>query len=265
MTGATTNSIPMAVFGPGSLFVTRNDSGAVGAQPTVNIGYAQEFSYDEASETKELYGQNQYPLVIARGTIKATGKIKAATISGLALSTVFFGQNFASGVLRAALGESHLIPATPFTVVVAPPSSGVFDRDLGVINASTGLPMLPITLGGTPAAGQYTVDPATGTYLFSSADNVSGYSALISYAYSVAATGQKLIVANTPIGTTPTFQIDYVSSLYGVTYYARFFACVSSKLTNSHKLTDFDMPEIDFGFFANSLGKVYEISMDVAA
>ena len=93
-----TNSVPMGVFGPGSLFVKRTD---LANQSPFNIGYCQEFSYDESGDTKELYGTNQYPLLVARGTVKATGKIKAATISGLALSACFFGQSFSSGQLLA--------------------------------------------------------------------------------------------------------------------------------------------------------------------
>jgi hypothetical protein len=69
-----------------------------------------------------------------------------------------------------------------------------------------------------------------------------------------------MTVMNTPIGNTPTFQIDYATSLYGSSYYVRMFACVSNKLGRAHKLVDFMMPEIDFGFYQLANGKVYEMS-----
>jgi hypothetical protein len=251
MVGTTSNTVPLAVFGPGSLYVTRND---IANQTPVNIGYAQEFSYDEAGETKELYGQNQYPLVIARGTLKATGKMKAATVSGIALNAVFNGQSFLAGQLIMAQGEAQTI-----TAGAATPShggTGTFDTDLGVIYALTSLPLMKVT--AAPTVGQYSVNAVTGAYAFNTAENTVGV--LLTYAYLSASGGQKIIVSNTPIGTTPTFQIDYSSSLYGQPYYVRMFAAVSTKLTRAHKLVDFMMPEIDFGFFANQGQQVYEIS-----
>ena len=116
----------MAVFGPGSLYVTRND---IPNQTPVNIGYANEFSYDESADTKDLYGQNQYALVIARGTIKATGKMKAAVVSGLALNAVLtalvarplwrLGEQTAT-IAALIVGVAFTYPLfLPFTVVAA--------------------------------------------------------------------------------------------------------------------------------------------------
>jgi hypothetical protein len=315
------STVPLAVFGPGSLYVTRID---IANQTPVNIGYAQEFSYDEAAETKELYGTNQYALVAARGTIKATGKIKAATLSGLALNAVFNGQSFNVGQLLMAIQEAQTIPAAvthptsadtasgdvlPFTSTtgvvpgmsvsgtnipantfvasvvantsvtltqnvsgdvpnattitfgpsIAVTNASTFNKDLGVIYASSGLPLMYVT--GSPATGQYTyigTGTGIGEYSFASADATEGV--LITYGYTSNTGGQTITVKNTPIGTTPVFQIDYSSSLYGNPYYVRFFAAISSKLTRAHKLTDFVMPEVDFGFFANSAQQVYEVS-----
>jgi hypothetical protein len=316
MVGVITNSVPMAIFGPGTLYITRND---IAGQTPVNIGYAQEFSYDESAESKELYGQNQYPLVIARGTIKASGKMKAATVSGLALNAVFNGASFAGGQIAMAQAEAQTptagttktvdgtvpsgsvvalnnvtslvvgqlvtghasIPAGTFISSIATPNitlsnaltgalpdttvlafkyykavthAADFNQDLGVISATTGLPYAYTS--GTPSTGQYNVDPVSGVYAFHS----SAGAVLITYAYDVAGSGQTLTVTNTPIGNTPTFQIDYATSLYNKPYYARFFACVSTKLTRAHKLVDFMMPEIDFGFFATAAGNVYSVS-----
>lgn len=249
-----TNSVPMGVFGPGALFVRRTD---ITTSQAINIGYCQDFSYDESGETKELYGQNQYPLLTARGTVKATGKIKAATLSGIALNAAFFGQSLSSGQILAALSEAGAVPAmSTYTVTVT--NSANFDTDLGVIYAATGLPLVR---GATASAiGIYSV--TAGVYSFNSAD--ASAAVLISYAYTDTG-GQKITLANQPIGTTPTFQLDYVSKLYGATYYLRFFNCIASKLTRAHKLTDFMMPEIDFAFFANAAGNVYEMSMSTAA
>lgn len=316
------STVPLAVFGPGSLYVTRID---IAGQTPVNIGYAQEFSYDESAETKDLYGTNQYPLVAARGTIKATGKMKAATLSGLALNAVFNGQAFNVGQLLMAIGEPLVIPAAvthntsadtpsgtvlPFTstsgIAIGAGVSGVniaagsyvvsfvtntsvtlntditgdvtsgetitfgpsiavsnateFDKDLGVLYSTTSLPLMYVT-GAAPLVGQYSyvqTGAGIGTYTFNATDSAS--TVLATYAYTASTGGQTIKVKNTPIGTTPVFQIDYSSSLYGNPYYVRFFAAISSKLARAHKLTDFVMPEVDFGFFANAAQNVYEVS-----
>ena len=70
---------PLAVFGPGILIVSRTD---IVVPAPVNVGYAQEFSIDATASSKMLYGQNQWPLAVARGTIKGTGKFKAARFNG---------------------------------------------------------------------------------------------------------------------------------------------------------------------------------------
>lgn len=238
-----------AVFGPGSLYVTRTD---LTNQTPVNIGYSNEFSIDLAGDTKELYGQNQYPLAVARGTIKATGKAKAAVVSGLALNAVFHAGSFTSGQIRMAQNEAGTVPTTPYTITVA--NSATFDTDLGVVNATTGIPMTKVA--SSPATGQYSV--SAGVYTFAAADTTKNV--LITYAYTVSGSGQKQTIANTPIGTTPTFQLDYATSLNGNPYYLRFFAAVAAKLTQQFKLTDFMMPEIDFGIFANAAGNVYTTS-----
>jgi hypothetical protein len=245
-------SVPFAAFGPGILIVTRTD---LTTPVAVNIGYAQEMSLDFSGNTKELFGQNQFPLVAARSTIKATGKIKAATISGIAWNNVFFG-----GTLTPASGfawvvdEAASIPGTPFTVTVA--GSAQFDADLGVKYAATGLPFQRVA--SAPVAGQYSV--AAGVYTFASADTLSAV--LITYTKTITtATVQKTIITNQPIGTTPTFQMDYYNSLNqpGSTPFAiRLFACIASKLSIAFKLEDFAMPEFDFSLFANSSGQVFE-------
>jgi hypothetical protein len=239
-----------AVFGPGSVYVTRND---IANQTPINIGFAQEFSYDEAGESKQLYGQNQYPLAVARSTIKATGKMKSAEVSGIALNAAFHGQSFSAGQLLMAQSEAGSVPAsTAYTVTVA--NSAHFDTDLGVVYAATGLPFTKVASG--PTVGQYSV--SAGVYTFAAAD--ASAAVLLTYAYTTTSSGQTLTVANQPIGTSPTFQIDYATSLYGKSYYVRFYACIAEKLSRAHKLSDFMMPEVDFSFFANAAGNVYEVS-----
>lgn len=259
-----TNTVPQALFGPGVAVLTRNDGGS-GADPTpFNVGYVNELSIDISFETKDLYGQNQFPLVVARGTAKTTGKMKAATLSGRALNTVLYGGTWTTGTQYfMGANPATAIPATPFTITPTVPNSGTFDADLGVTNASTGEPLTLVT--GTPTAGEYS--QSAGVYTFSSADNVSGVSVIINFAYKVSSgePGQFQVIQNNLIGTTPTFQLDYATTLYGSTYYVRLYRCVGSKVQLQHKTTDYAMPEYDFSFFANPAQEIGMVSLATTA
>ena len=78
----------MYSFGSGVLLGTRTD--IANATP-VNFGLVQEVTIDETATIKELTGQFQRPVAIARGSIKTTGKAKVARISGMAFANLFYG------------------------------------------------------------------------------------------------------------------------------------------------------------------------------
>jgi hypothetical protein len=148
---------PLDAFGPGIIIVTRTD---IANSTPVNIGYAQEFTPEFSGSIKELFGQNQLPLDAARGTIKVTGKIKAAVLSGLAWNNVFFGDTFSTGGIVWNVSENHAIPGTPYQFYG---NVAGFDADLGVVYGATNLPFTKVT--ALTATGQYkvaaVVDPGT--------------------------------------------------------------------------------------------------------
>jgi hypothetical protein len=264
---ANQNVVPQGLFGPGILWLTRTD---IANGTPVNVGFINEFSYDFSFETKQLFGQNQFPLLAARGTAKCSGKMKAATQSGLALNTLLLGGAWTAGTqYDASTTAATLIPTTPFQITPTVPSSGSWNADLGVVygsaggNTKVGQPLTQVQ--SAPAAGQYSV--SAGVYTFASADNVSGYNVVISFAYTytTGATGQNQTITNQLIGTTPTFQMDYKTTLYGATYYLRLFQCIGAKWAMAHKITDFALPEYDFEFFANASQQIGILSLATQA
>lgn len=248
-------STPLAAFGPGIIVVRRTD---IANGPAVNIGYAQTFSLDSSATNKPLFGQNKFPLVVAQSTVKVTGKVTAATLSGLAWNNVFYAQTFASGGFAWVVDEAQTVPATPYTVTVT--NSATFDADLGVKYAANGLPLQRVT-AGSEAVGKYSVTETganKGKYIFAAAD--TAVAMLITYTQTTTA-GQSLTVTNTAIGTTPTFQMDYYTNLNQPTskpFAVRLFACVANKIALAGKLEDFLMPEFDFDVFTDASNRVYE-------
>lgn len=251
----------MYLFGAGLLFVTpQNDSsGAVIANPTpILVGTMQDASVDISFENKSLYGQNQFPVASGRGKGKISGKAKFAQIFGAMFNSVVFGQTLSSGLIGVDYAtSSQVIPGTPFTITVTPSNSGTFTRDLGVINATTGLPYTRVA--SAPTTGQYTVSGA-GVYLFATAD--AGKSVFINYEYTATVTGAvKSTVMNLPMGYSPSFQADLYMPYQGKQMKLRLFSCTGSKLSLATKQDDFMVPDFDFEAYALPSGQVFEYSL----
>jgi hypothetical protein len=236
----------MYSFGSGVLIGTRTD---IANATRVNFGLVQEVTIDQSASVKEIYGQYQYPLAGARGTIKTTGKAKVARISGLAFANLYYGIAPVAGQCGTSFAEAGTIPASsPYTVTVA--NSSNFVADEGVVYAASGLPLTKVA--SSPATGQYSV--SAGVYTFASAD--AGKAVLSTYTYTIASNGQKIAVANSLIGTTPTFQALFYTTFQSQAITLQLNNCVSSKLSFGTKLEDFVMPEFDFSCFADSSGNV---------
>ena len=233
----------LPVFGPGAIFLQRTD---IANGTPVNIGRANEFQLDQQFTKKQLYGQNQFPLFIARGNAKFTAKAKAAVISGIALNSAFFGMTLAAGQQATALSESGTVASAAYTVA----NHATFVADLGVVYAATGLPLTLVA--SSPGAGQYT--QSAGVYGFNAGDN--GKAIFVTYTYTVAGSGQQLALSNPMLGVTPTFQLWYYTSTNSVPLNLQLYSCVSDKLSLAFKLEDFMMPELSFSCFANAAGNV---------
>jgi hypothetical protein len=246
--------MPLYSFGSGVLLGARNDV-ALNTSTPYNFGLVQDVTLDLSFTVKELYGQYQFALAIARGIGKFTGKAKLAKISAGAFNALFFGQTLAAGQTATSYLEGPTaIPTTPFQITAV--NTATFVDDFGVYYSNgvkAGQPLTKVAAG--PAAGQYSVSGA-GVYTFASADNASGYSVQLSYTYTIAGTGENIAINNQLLGTTPTFQAVLYSTFQGNPYTLKLYSCTSSKLAFGTKLEDFVMPEIDFSIFANAAQQV---------
>lgn len=233
-------------FGSGLLYTTRTD---IAGQPTIRFGAFQDLQLSFSGEVKELFGQNQFALDVARGKVKIEGKAKFAQISTPIMNAIFFGGTVATGQTISQYAEAHSVPAsTPFTVVLTPPGSGVYLADLGVYDALSGDPYTRVIVAPT-ATKTYEVDATTGTYTFNTADE--GKAVLIDYQYT-ATTGFTLSSGNPLMGVTPRFSASFAQTYGGNTTTILMPNCVSSKLTLPTKIDDYVMEEFDFQAFAGA-------------
>jgi hypothetical protein len=250
-------------FGAGALWGNRTDVIGSGIGPD-QFGILQDVQIDWDWTTKELWGQFQFPVDIARGQGKITGKAKFARIFGAIYGDLFFGQTPATGQVTVSENEAATVPATgPYTVTVANASS--FADDLGIYYASGSMAGNRFTRVTTPAAaGQYSVNLATGIYTFAAAD--ANASLAVSYLYNNATAGRKLVLTNQFMGYTPTFKATFYTTktTQGVPAGLALVlnACTASKLSMPTKVDDYRIEEFDFSAFADAAGTIGTLSVN---
>ena len=226
----------------------------------------------------------------ARSTVKVTGKIKAAVLSGQAMNSLMWGQSLSTGA-----GQIAWNVGTTFTLstgAIATPGSGastvtstggglllgvgstaIFDADLGVTFVNSGLPGRRVSTGLETSSGLYSIGSSAGVnlnyYYFSQPDTTTLTAGTtnpikITYSYSTAAagTGTSSIILNQPIGFSPTFQLDYYTNLNqpaAKPFVVRCYAGIGAKIAMAFKLEDFMMPEYDFDLYADNSGRLWNL------
>jgi hypothetical protein len=225
------------------------------------LGTIESASCEFTGTLKELIGFNQFPDDVAVGEKKVSGKIVMGRIDASTFNNVFFADSVVPGSTNDQYNETNVIPASPYQITVAPPLTGTFVSDLGVIYASGGNAGKRFEkVAATPAVGQYAVNVGTGQYTFAAADTT--VSVWISYQFSKSNAGSTFQINNQVMGYGPILAVDllwgYQSGYTGVAnalgihlYNARV-----SKLSMGAKNTDYVKPEMDFSAFANAAGQV---------
>lgn len=239
-------------FGSGNAFGLVTSGGIVVPR---KFGALQNINVDFSFNLKELYGQNQFPLAIARGQGKIAGKAAFASFNGGMINDLFFGDTNATGQTLYVNGEAATIPATPGPYTVTAANGATFKEDLGVTFAATGVPLTRVA--SAPATGQYSVVDGTGVYTFAAADQ--GLAITIDYGYT-ATTGNKTTIINNLSGTTPTFALAIPVKFNGKTMYLKLNSVTSAKLTIATKIEDFVVPDFDFNAFADASGTIGTLS-----
>jgi hypothetical protein len=237
-------------FGSGFLWASRND---IANGTPVRFGGLQDVTIDFDGEVKELYGQYKYPIDVAAGKAKITGKAKSARISAVQFNSIYFGESTSTGQKLVAEDEAGTVPSmSTYTVTVA--NAANFVADLGVRYASTGEPLALVASG--PTTGQYSVS-GSGVYTFAAAQ--AGIAMLFDYIYSTTG-GFTVAGTNQAMGYAPRFGATFTDTYEGSTVTLRLYSCICNKLSFAGKIDDYMIPEFDFSAYANSSNQVYEFS-----
>lgn len=249
----------MFLFGSGSLIATQTQNQAGVATPNatpVKFGTLQDVSGDISFEKKELYGGYQFPVAVARGKGKMEFKAKFASLNASIIGDLLLGTGSEAGIKDVINDFAATIPSgTPFTITVAPPNTGTFESDLGVVYAVSGSPLTKVA--SAPVAGEYAV--SAGVYTFASAD--ADQDVLISYGYTATGSSRVVQISNQLMGTAPTFSVALDISLNGKNATLMLNRCTSNKLSLPFKNDDFTVPEFDFSAMADDAGNIGYIAL----
>jgi hypothetical protein len=245
-------------FGSGLLTAVRND---IPNQTPTRFGALQDVTVDFDGEIKMLWSTQQFPIDSARGKVKITGKAKVAQISAEMYNSIFFGQTVSyTGSQNFAYNESTTLSTGAPTYTVANSASTPL-QDMGVFYASNGGQLTLTT--SAPGSAQYTFNPTTGVYAFSTYDASKGI--LVNYTYTQNSPMANIAIGNPFMGTTPRFQVTLYQPFENTQTVLQLYSCVSSRLTFPTRIDDYVIQDLDFSAFANAAGNVGLWSVGLAA
>lgn len=239
-------------FHTGYLFIV----GAGALATPRRIGTLQEVSFSFKGTNKSLTGEMQFAEAVGRSDVKITGKAKTGKFSADAFNDIFFSQQVEAGHKAVVYDEERTIDNNTFTVA----AGANIAQDLGVAYKLTGVQLTRVA--SSPAAGQYTVNMATGAYSFHESDEDKAV--LVTYVRTVSDAGKTIPIVNMLAGEAPTFQGIFFNKFQGKSIYLKLNALVSDSLDFGFKSGDFAMPDFGFEAQADANGNVGEYSQSEA-
>lgn len=164
----------------------------LGALKSIRVEGVREINYVRADSLRYAFKPTE-----TGHRVHATARF--AVLDSVVASQLFWSSDKAAGATLSDFYRTYTVPASPYQVTVAPPSSGTFLQDLGV-KAADGSTLTRVA--GAPAvATEYRVVGAVYTF---HAD-IEGDDVFISYLYTTA-TGEKVVIENKLRGYAATFQ-----------------------------------------------------------
>ena len=223
------------LFGAGRFFGINNVTNPTPAR----FQTMQDSMIDFKSATKHLFGENRLPVAVAVGEVSVTGKVTLGANNSRMFADLVFATSQVAGQQLEADKEAGAIPATPFVITVA--NGATFLTDLGVTKTDG---TVFVRVASAPTTGQYSVNTVTGAYTFAAADTL--LNVLLSYLYTAAATGSKIVMSNTPMGPAGAFT-GIMAMPYGTEQDVfTFNNCITQGAGISNKNGDYAKPTFDF-------------------
>lgn len=233
------------VFATGDLFAT-----PVGGGAPFKFGALQDVSVDFSADVKQLFGQYQFPLDVARGKTKIEGKAATGNVNASAFNTFYFNQTVTAGQTLRAINESHAVP-TGATFAATHTGANIFYQDLGLYDAVTGDQLTQVATGPS-GANEYIVS-SVGIYTLGTGPRANAV--LANYLYDDAS-GNTLDIGNPLMGDTPKFRMILSQTYNGKTFTLVLYSCTAEKLSLPLKQDDYLIADLTFQAQANDANQV---------
>ena len=247
------------VFDAGTLWATPIDAGNKVTQANktpIRIGNLRGITLETRNQVNAVrVGKFIHPVnaILAEATIR--GRAEIGVFDGRLINQVFFGAQAGAGARLISQDQAETVPAAPaYTITPTVPSAGTWQTDLGVILATTGVPLTITT--GAPAAGEYAV--AAGTYTFNAAQ--ADEDVAISYVYSVAG-GSTIEIPNGPGAIAPAFRLDLRTGYGDGQVTVTLNRVTTDRFTMPTALEKFSLAELEFMAMADNTGSVGRFSV----
>ena len=227
----------------------------------------QDFDLTVKGKVQKLMGQYNMAENLARVDQDFAFKFSMGRQDWFALNQMFYADVFAPGGHVVQVTETHAVPGSgPYTITVAPPSSGTFYVDLAVEYATSATQSAAFGarfVKGTPSAtaGVYSVVESTGVFTFASGD--AGAFVQISYAYTLTTPGTGYQVNGQFQGWCPSLDLwiydnykgNYLATANGTIHLT---TAVLSEVGYSNKRDNYSMCAISGECSMNGSGLVAE-------
>lgn len=243
--------MPEFGFGSGAMWSIPSGSN----QTPTRLGVIQNCGIDFKSKVVPLYGTNQFPVTTGVGAMAISGTADITQLLARFYNDIFFGTSISSaqtGQTIAVIGEAGTVPGTS-TYTIQVTNHSTFVTDLGVIYASTGLPLTRVA--SLTAVGQYTI--SAGTYTFYSGD--ASVAMKMSYTYTGAG-GETLTLSNQPMGVASTYKTVLSLPYNSQDFVLTLNACVRESLGMKTELEGFTKQAYTFSAFTDSSDTLGTIS-----
>ena len=244
--------MPQYTYGLGQLVLVPLPNSAGVRTTPVMVGTLQDVSLNIDYAETELYGNSQFPVDVARGKAKISGKAKSGQIGSGLIASVLAGSTTATGRKKGIYNEPIQFAVNTVTVV----NGATYFEDLGLINTATGLGMTRMpdaTPQATLTASQYTVS-VTGVYLCATADG--NPLCLASYSYTASASGKTTTLTNQLLGSSTTYVLELFNTFRSRDYGCRLNSVTVPKLDIGFGQDSYGMADIAFSAYADSTGTV---------
>jgi len=224
-------------------------------QTPLPLAVLKDITLEVSFDIKRLMGSNGFPVDVARGAGKITGKAKYAQVRGNLWASVLTGATTTTGSTYGVLNQSTgVISGAAYDVGFVKAN---FVDDLGAVD-ETGTPLKVVA--AAPAVGEYFVNMAGANPVYTFNAVATGKTYTVSYSRKDGLTTSQTVTYNNQLmGASTIYQVAMFNSFRSKNIGLKLFAVSIPKLGMGFKQDDYTDQDMDMEGFSDSSNRVLEM------